>query len=119
MLKKLTGQGFHVNLWEHAFVNPASPVHDSLVPYSGDYLVWNGLVPDFSLDEASDIFAGYHKELCDEGITGFKHDECDGSDFTGRLVIPGLRRISFRNGRGTVSPPFRYALLPDDNEGSR
>ena len=67
MLKKLTGQGFHVNLWEHAFVNPASPVHDSLVPYSGDYLVWNGLVPDFSLDEASDIFAGYHKELCDEG----------------------------------------------------
>lgn len=88
MLKKLTGQGFHVNLWEHAFVNPASPVHDSLVPYSGDYLVWNGLVPDFSLDEASDIFAGYHKELCDDGITGFKLDECDGSDFTGGWSFP-------------------------------
>lgn len=88
MLKKLTDSGFHVSLWEHAFVNPASPIHDVLAPYSGDYLVWNGLVPDFSLPEAREIFAGYHKILCDDGITGFKLDECDGSDFTGGWSFP-------------------------------
>ncbi len=88
MLDKLASQGFKVNLWEHAFANPASPFHDELIPYSGDYLVWNGLVPDFSLPEATDIFAGYHKMLCAEGITGFKLDECDNSDFTGGWSFP-------------------------------
>lgn len=87
-LKKLTDMGFHVNLWEHAFVNPASPIHDSLVPYSADYLVWNGLVPDFSVSRASEIFADHHRKLCTEGISGFKLDECDGSDFTGGWSFP-------------------------------
>jgi len=88
MLERLTAQGFKVNLWEHAFANPAAPIHDELIPYSGDYLVWNGLVPDFSLPQATEIFAEYHKTLCAEGITGFKLDECDGSDFTGGWSFP-------------------------------
>lgn len=88
MLEKLTAQGFKINLWEHAFAHPAAPIHDALIPYSGDYLVWNGLVPDFSLPEAVNIFADYHKKLCAEGITGFKLDECDGSDLTGGWSFP-------------------------------
>ncbi len=87
-LKKLISDGFKINLWEHAFTNPSAPFHDDLIPYSGDYLVWGGLVPDFSLDEASECFSGYHKKLCDEGISGFKLDECDGSDFTGGWSFP-------------------------------
>lgn len=48
-LKKLISDGFKINLWEHAFTNPSAPFHDDLIPYSGDYLVWGGLVPDFRL----------------------------------------------------------------------
>ncbi len=88
LLSKLNGDGFKVNLWEHAFAHPTAPIHDALIPYSGNYLVWAGLVPDFSIPEASDIFADYHKKLCSEGITGFKLDECDGSDFTGGWSFP-------------------------------
>lgn len=82
MIEKLYKDGFHVNLWEHAFTHPSSPIYRDLLPYSGNYDVWNGLVPDFSIDKAKDIFAGHHKENVTFGLVdGFKLDECDNSDF--------------------------------------
>lgn len=89
LVDRLIDMGYHINLWEHAFVHPDSPIHEKLLPYSADYCVWGGLVPDFSLPEAREIFAGYHREnLASMGIDGFKADECDGSDFTGGWTFP-------------------------------
>ena len=82
MLKELTDMGYKLNLWEHAYVNPDSPIYEAMEPYAGDHYVWDGLVPDFTLEEARKVFAGYHKTLIEEGISGFKLDECDSSDFT-------------------------------------
>ncbi len=88
-MARLRQNGFHINLWQHAFIHPSSPMFDKLVEYSGDYLVWKGLVPDFSLPEAQSIVSEYEKEvLVDTGIDGFKLDECDGSDFTGGWTFP-------------------------------
>ena len=82
LIDELTQSNYHINLWEHAFVYPAAKIYDKLVPYSGDYEVWNGLVPDFSMKETCKIFGDWHeKELIDKGITGFKLDECDNSDY--------------------------------------
>lgn len=82
MLKSLQEKGFHINLWEHAFVYPAAEIYDSLKDYSGDYEVWNGLVPDLALPEAQQVFQKWHQEhLIDKGVTGFKLDECDNSDY--------------------------------------
>lgn len=82
MLKALQDKDYHVNLWEHAFVYPAAEIYDSLRDYSGDYEVWNGLVPDLAMPEARVIFQKWHQEhLIDNGVTGFKLDECDNSDF--------------------------------------
>ncbi len=82
MLDQLKEMAYNVNLWEHAFVYPASPIYQELIPYSGDYEVWNGLIPDFGSPEGSKIFADYHeKYLVDQGISGFKLDECDNSDY--------------------------------------
>ena len=56
---------------------------------SGNYEVWEGLVPDFSLEKAQEIFAEYHKKnFTDEGIDGFKLDECDSGDFVGDWSFP-------------------------------
>ncbi len=85
---KLKNMGYHINLWEHAFVHPTSPIYNDLLPYSADYSVWNGCVPDLSLKEARKIFADYHKKIVDMGIDGFKLDECDGSDITGGWSFP-------------------------------
>ncbi len=85
----LRNSGFHINVWQQGFVHPSSPLFESLIEHSGDYLVWKGLVPDFSLPEAQKIFSEYEKEiLVDLGIDGFKLDECDGSDFTGGWTFP-------------------------------
>ena len=82
VIKYLKDNDFHINLWEHAFINSVSPIYEDMHDLSGDYEVWQGLIPDFALEEAQDIFAKHHREyLIDMGIDGFKLDECDNSDF--------------------------------------
>ena len=80
-IDSMAKMGFHLNLWEHAFTSPQSPLFDALKTKAGDYMVWGGLVPDFADAEARNIFAGYHqREFADSGIAGFKLDECDNSN---------------------------------------
>lgn len=88
LIDSLKGMGYHVNLWEHAYVHPTSPIYEQLVPYSADYAVWKGCVPDFTIKEATKIFADYHKNIVDMGVDGFKLDECDGSDYTNCWAFP-------------------------------
>ena len=88
-LKKLQAMNYNVNLWEHVFVHPDSDIYKPLEPYAADYDVFDGLVPDLSIKEAREIYGGYHDNyLLSEGISGFKCDECDGSDFTGGWSYP-------------------------------
>ncbi len=91
MISKLSAQNLHVNLWEHAYTHPSSPIYDALKPHSGDYEVWEGLVPDFLDKTARDIFGNYHEQyLVAHGISGFKLDECDNSDYTRNWSFPEL-----------------------------
>tara|TARA_Y100000815_G_scaffold275424_1_gene313483 strand:+ start:9901 stop:11532 length:1632 start_codon:yes stop_codon:yes gene_type:complete len=81
MVQNLKDDGFYINLWEHAFVSGNSPLYDLLRDRSGDYLGFNGLVPDFADASTREVFAGYHQdELVEMGVSGFKMDECDNSD---------------------------------------
>ena len=94
MLKQLRGSNYRVNLWEHAFVHPTSPIHKPLMPLSGDYEVWDGLVPDFLLPEARRVFAEFHeKEHIAIGADGYKLDECDNSDYTRNWSFPELSQF--------------------------
>lgn len=80
---------FRVNLWEHAFTHPASAIFSDLAPHSGDIGVWGGLVPDFAGEPARRVFGDYHgRALVDPGVSGFKLDECDNSDFTEGWSFP-------------------------------
>ena len=78
LIRDLTDMNFEVNLWEHAYIHPESPLFEPLLERSGDYLVWDGLVVDFVDPEADRLFADFHEnEFVKRGITGFKLDECD------------------------------------------
>ena len=89
VVQYLRDHDFHINLWEHAFVNSTSPIYEKLHDYSGDYEVWQGLIPDFATEEAQQIFADYHRQyLVENGIDGFKLDECDNSDFVHDWSFP-------------------------------
>lgn len=82
MIDSLNQMDYKINLWEHIFVYPAADFYDDIRDYSGDYEVWNGLVPDFATKEACEIFENYHREnFVKKGIKGFKLDECDSSDY--------------------------------------
>lgn len=93
-IDRAAGLGFHINLWEHAFTHPASPIFSQLKPYSANFAVWDGLVPDFAGEKARHVFGDYHgKALIDIGISGFKLDECDNSDFTEGWSFPDQSRF--------------------------
>ena len=78
LLRQTQRQGYKLNLWEHAFTHTSSPLYQPLLPWSGDYKVWGGLVPDFATAEARRIFADHHvRTLVAKGVSGFKLDECD------------------------------------------
>jgi len=78
LTRELGQAGFRLNLWEHAYIHPTSPLFDRLRERAGDYLVWDGLVVDFADPEASRIFAEYHEQyLILHGVAAFKADECD------------------------------------------
>lgn len=89
VIQYLLDNNYHINLWEHAFIGATSPIYKKMTEYSGDYEVWQGLVPDFSIPESQQIFAQYHKTmLIDKGIDGFKLDECDNSDYVSDWSFP-------------------------------
>ena len=89
VIKYLRDNDFHINLWEHAFVSSCSPIYKELGDCCGDYEVWKGLIPDFGTEKAQDIFAEHHRKyLVEQGIDGFKLDECDNSDFVHDWSFP-------------------------------
>ncbi len=82
LIAEMRAMGFELNLWEHPFVHPTAPIYRDLLPYAGSVDVWQGLVPDFSIERAQQIYGEHHeRELVGRGITGFKIDECDNSDY--------------------------------------
>ena len=94
MIAALGASNFRLNLWEHAFVHPTSPIHQAIRPFVGDYEVWDGLVPDFLTPEARRIFADFHERAhVALGVAGYKLDECDNSDFTRNWSFPELSRF--------------------------
>jgi len=82
MLSKLAAEHYQVNLWTHLFTHPSSPIYSALRDHAGDYEVWGGLVPDLLQPEARQLIAGHftraHVAI---GVSGYKMDECDNSDF--------------------------------------
>lgn len=94
MIEQLFADHYRLNLWEHAFTHPSSPLYEKLRSDSGDYCVWEGLVPDFLSPRARTAFADFHnREHISIGVSGYKLDECDNSDFTGGWSFPEASRF--------------------------
>lgn len=87
-LSELKAMGYKPNLWEQAYVHPSSPIFKALKPHSGNYYVWDGLIPDFADKNAERIFSEMQLSLVEQGVDGFKLDECDNSDFTSNWGFP-------------------------------
>ena len=80
-LQSLQDKGVRANLWMNPYVSPAGILYDQIKPFSGSHTVWNGLVPDFTLEEPKNIFREHFMEHhLGLGVSGYKIDEVDGYD---------------------------------------
>ncbi len=83
-LTRLEQQHVRAHLWFNPYVSPTAPLYRRLLPYAGSHLVWNGIVPDYTLADARKIFADHLREkvvgLAPRALGGFKIDEVDGYD---------------------------------------
>ena len=80
-ISSLEDKGVRANLWMNPYVSPAGTLYDQVKPFSGSHTVWNGLVPDFTLEEPKSIFREHFMEHhLSLGVSGYKIDEVDGYD---------------------------------------
>jgi alpha-D-xyloside xylohydrolase len=83
-LGALRARHVRANLWFNPYVSPTAPLYKKLLPHAGTHLVWNGIVPDYSVDAARRIFSKHLRDtvvgLDPVALGGFKIDEVDGYD---------------------------------------
>jgi alpha-D-xyloside xylohydrolase len=98
------------NLWFNPYVSPTAPLYAKLLPFAGSHLVWNGIVPDYSLEEARRVFADHLQRtvlsLDPAAVGGFKLDEVDGYD---RWLWPDV--AVFPSGHDAEQLRQSYGLL--------
>ena len=82
-LAELAKRRVRASLWFNPYVSPTAPLHARLRPFAGSHLVWNGIVPDYTMPEARKVFLDHLKTrvVRDPAVVGgFKIDEVDGGD---------------------------------------
>ncbi len=109
-LAEVEKQHVRVNLWFNPYVSPSAPLYKKLLPYAGTHLVWNGIVPDYTMAEARKIFADHLAQevvsVNPKAVGGFKIDEVDGYD---RYLWPDT--ATFPSGRDAEQLRQTYGLL--------
>ena len=83
-LSRLSALHVRANLWFNPYVSPTASLYRELLPFAGSHLVWNGIVPDYSMAEARGIFQRHLRDRvlgsAPAALGGFKIDEVDGID---------------------------------------
>ncbi len=80
-VKTLLNNNVRTNLWMNPYIAPKAEIYSPMLPYAGSHTVWNGIIPDYTLDKARKVFTDYiNKGILNKGVSGFKIDECDGFD---------------------------------------
>lgn len=80
-LQTLRDRGIRANLWLNPYVSPKATIYKEIAPLTASHTVWAGVVPDFTLPAARQIFFGQlARNGVGLGVSGYKIDEVDGYD---------------------------------------
>jgi alpha-D-xyloside xylohydrolase len=106
-LQKLADKGISANLWLNPYVSPKASLYPKIKPFTGSHTVWNGIVPDFTMPQARQLFKEHFmKHHLDIGVGGYKVDEVDGYD---NWVWPDV--ATFPSGTDAEQMRQTYALM--------
>ncbi len=107
IVQDLLAKRVRTNLWINPYLAPQSPIFEKMKPLSSSHSVWAGIVPDYSMEEAREVYSKYYKEtLLKDGVSGLKIDENDGYDF---WLWPDM--ASFPSGNTGEQMRQTYGLL--------
>jgi len=107
---QLLRKGVRTNLWMNPYIAPKAKLYETMLPYSGTHTVWNGIVPDYTLNEPKSIFTEFYKKnQLDIGVSGLKIDEVDGFD---NWLWPDV--ATFPSGISAEQMRQTYGLLLQD-----
>ncbi len=119
-LQDLSDHNIHVNLWENAFVSPNAKIFKELLPLSATHTVWGGIVPDYTLKKACDIYKNQHKTRhVDIGVSGYKIDECDGFDewlWPDHAEFKNVNAVDYRSVLGVLLQKNTYEIFTVKNK---
>jgi alpha-glucosidase (family GH31 glycosyl hydrolase) len=105
--KEMLARGIRLNLWINPYISPEAPFYAQIRPLTASHTVWLGLIPDFTLPEARDIFFSHlQKNQVDIGVSGYKIDEVDGYD---HYLWPDV--ATFPSGTSAEQMRQTYGLL--------
>jgi len=80
-VRELSDKHIKTNAWFNPYVSPEGTLFNQIEPYTGSHKVWGGIIPDFTMPQARQIYMNhFSKHLLDKGVSGFKMDENDGID---------------------------------------
>jgi alpha-D-xyloside xylohydrolase len=80
-LDQLLQKNIRANLWVNPYVSSQSPIYKPILPFTASHTVWVGVVPDFNLPPARELFRKHFTQThLDIGVSGYKVDETDGYD---------------------------------------
>lgn len=106
-VKDMLNRGIRLNLWINPYVSPDAPFYKQIRPYTSSHTVWLGVVPDFNVPKARELFfSQLQKDQVDIGISGYKIDEVDGY---GHYLWPDV--ATFPSGISAEQMRQTYGLL--------
>lgn len=77
----MLNKGIRLNLWLNPYVSPEAPFYKGILPLTSSHTVWLGVVPDFTLPKARELFfSQLQQNQIEIGVSGYKIDEVDGYD---------------------------------------
>ncbi|MHA8053982.1 TIM-barrel domain-containing protein [Aquirufa sp. OSTEICH-129A] len=113
-LDTLAGMGLSANLWMNPYVSPKSSLYAGIKKYTGSHLVWNGIIPDFTMAQARKLVKDHFvKNHLDLGVGGYKIDEVDGYD---NWIWPDVS--TFPSGTSAEQMRQIYGLMVQDMTNS-
>ena len=100
--------------------NEYKKIYDQLVEYSGNYAVWGGCVPDFSIEQARTIFTDFHKQFVADGIDPSGLDGEQYHSLFGVLYMQTIlaafkdnKTLSSVRNAGALSASYPFVLYSD------
>ena len=120
-IAQMLQKNIRLNLWINPYVSKYAPFYKNILPFTASHTVWNGLVPDFTMEPARKyFFEQLQNSQIKPGVSGYKIDEVDGFDnwlWPDAATFPGgLAAEQMRQTYGVLLQRYSSEIFQQQNK---